>query len=111
MTITRRLDLWERDLQTGLAVYTEVEGATNDDRAIRGGKEEDEQKYWSYHSRVMSGKLRQAIQRSTDREGGGCLLLDDQCTNTGRPVVEVLREKHPDTRFALAKNPMCTAFK
>ena len=43
-----------------------------------------------YHDTVLSGKFRQDVCRATDREGGG-LLLDDQCTKTGRPVAEVLR--------------------
>ena len=47
---------------------------------------------------VLSGKLRQAVPRATDREGVGCLLPDDQCTKTGRPVAEVLQEKHPEMR-------------
>ena len=45
---------------------------------------------------MLSGKLPQAVRQATNREGGGCLLLDDQCTKTGRPVAEFLREKHPD---------------
>ena len=41
---------------------------------------------------------------------GGCLLQDDKCTNTGRPVAEVLREKDPDTRVPPMENPTCTDF-
>ena len=47
---------------------------------------------------MLLGKLLQAVRQATDREGGGCLLPDDQCTKTGRPVAEVLREKHLDMR-------------
>ena len=43
--------------------------------------------------------------------GGGCLLPDDQCTNTGRQVSEVLREKHPDMHVPPMENPTCAAFK
>ena len=49
---------------------------------------------WSYHDTVLSVNLQQAVRRATNRERGGCLLPDDQCTKTGRPVAEVLREKH-----------------
>ena len=52
----------------------------------------------SYHDTVLSGKLSQAVRQATDREGGGGLLLYYQCMKTGRPVTEVLREKHPDTQ-------------
>ena len=64
----------------------------------------------SFHEIVLSGKVRQAVSRATDREGGGCLLPEDKCTKTGRPVAEVLREKHPGMRFLPAENPTCAAF-
>ena len=59
---------------------------------------------------MLSGKLQQAVRRATYREGGGCLLPDDQCTKTGRPVAEVFWEKHPDMRVPPVENPMCGAF-
>ena len=64
----------------------------------------------SFHETVLSGKLWQAVRRATDREGGGCLLPDDQCTKTGQLVVEVLREKNPDMRVPPVENPTCVAF-
>ena len=64
-----------------------------------------------YHNTVMSGKLCQAVRRATDREGGGCLLPNDQCIKTGRLVAEVLQENHPDMHVSPLENPMCTAFK
>ena len=63
----------------------------------------------SFHKIVLSGKLRQASRRATDREGGGCLLPEDKCTKTGRPVAEVLREKQPDMRVTPVENPTCAA--
>ena len=45
----------------------------------------------SYHDTVLSGKLRQDVPWEINRAGGGCLLLNNQCTKTGRPVAEVLR--------------------
>ena len=47
---------------------------------------------------------------TTDRDGGRCLLPDDQCTKTERPVAEVLWENHPDMRVPSVENPMCAAF-
>ena len=64
----------------------------------------------SYHNTVLSGKLRQAVRWETDRERGGCLLTDDQCTKTGRPVAEVLRVKHPYMRVPTVEKPTCAAF-
>ena len=43
-------------------------------------------------------------------EGGGCLLPEDKCTKTGRPVADILREKHPDMRVPPVENPTCAAF-
>ena len=63
-----------------------------------------------YHDTVVSGKLWQAINQATNREGGGCLLPDDQCTKTVQLVAEVLREKHPDMRVPPVEHPACAAF-
>ena len=70
---------------------TKAKGAAQKGRAASGGKEEDNAVARSYHKTVLSGKLRQAIRWATNREGGGCLLLDDQCNKTGRPVAELLQ--------------------
>ena len=59
---------------------------------------------------MFSGKLWQDVRRSTNRERGGYLLPDDQCTKTGRPVAEVLREKHPEMRAPPVENTTCAAF-
>ena len=99
------MDLWDRGLHTVLVGGYEAEGAAKEGRADSGGEEEDEAVTISYHDTVLSGKLRQAVRRETDREGVGCILLDDQCTKTRRPVAEVLREKHPYRRVPPVKNP------
>ena len=64
--------------------------------AAFSGEEEDDTVAWGFHETVLSGKLRQAVRRSTDRDRGRCLLPDDQYTKTGRPVADVLQEKHAD---------------
>ena len=64
----------------------------------------------SYHGTVLSGKLRQAVGRATDREGRGCLLPDNKCTKTGQPVAEVLRENHLDMHVSSVENTTCKAF-
>ena len=97
--ITRQIDLWERGLNAGM-VDANAEGGTREGRASRVVEEEDESVARGYHDTVLSGKLRQFVCLATSREGGGCLLLDDQCTKIGRPVAEVLWEKHPDTRVS-----------
>ena len=69
----------------------EAEGDAREVREASGGEEEEENISRSYHFTLLFGKLIQAVCQATVREGGGCLLLDDQCTKTGRPVVEVIR--------------------
>ena len=106
------MDLWERGLHAGLEGDFEAEGAAREGRAARGGEEEEEEITWSYHNKVLYGNLRQAVHWATDRKGGGCLLPDDQCTNTGRPVAEVPWEKNPDMHVPPpVENPTCAAFK
>ena len=52
----------------------------------------------------------QAFSRVTNREGGGCHLPGNVCKKTGRPVADVLREKHPEIHVTPVENPMCAAF-
>ena len=54
--------------------------------------------------------LHDALPISCNNIEGGCLLPEDQCTKTGRPVAEVLREKHPDMRVTPVKKPVCADF-
>ena len=63
--IIRCMDLWERGQHVGLVGDAAAEGAAREVRAASGGKYEDD----SYHDTVLSGKLRQAVRRATDREG------------------------------------------
>ena len=103
--ITRRMDLWERGQHAGLVGDAEAEGAARDSRAAFSGEEEDDAVARSFHERVLSGKLRQAVRQATNREGGGCLLTKEKCTKTGRLVAEVLREKNPDMHVPPVENP------
>ena len=47
---------------------------------------------------MLSGRLGGAIRGITNRDGVGVLQSDDVCTTTGRPVPEVLRDKHHTMR-------------
>ena len=77
------MELWERGLHAGRVGYSKVEEAAREGSATSGGKEDDDAVVRSYHDKVVPTKLRQAVRRETNREGGGCLLPDDQCTKTG----------------------------
>ena len=49
-----------------------------------------------FHRMVLDGKLCGAVRFATGRGQGGPLRPDDACSKTGRPVMDVLRYKHPD---------------
>jgi hypothetical protein len=52
----------------------------------------------AFNEKVLSGRLRSAVRNLTNRNQGGILQPDDAGTKTGRPVLEVLRGKHPSMR-------------
>ena len=108
--ITRRMELWERGQHAGLVGDADVEGAAREGRAAFSREEEVYAVARGFHETVRSGNLWQAVRWATEREGGGCLLLYDRCTKTGRPVAEVLRENHPDMRVYPVENLTCATF-
>ena len=64
------MDLWERGNHAVLVGDAEAEGAAREGRSAFSGEEEDNAVAWSFHETVLSGKLRQAVRRATDQEGG-----------------------------------------
>ena len=51
---------------------------------------------------------RRFIGPLTMRGGRGRLLLGDVYTNTGQPIVDIIREKHPSMSVPPGENSMCT---
>ena len=47
---------------------------------------------------MLRGKLQTAVRCITEREKGGVLQPEGQCTKMGDCVLEVLHAKHPDAR-------------
>ena len=45
---------------------------------------------------VNSGKMRAAVRMATECKGGGPLQPQDIDVKTGKTVLEVLRDKHPE---------------
>ena len=109
--ITQQTDLWERAQHAGLVGDAEAEGAAKCGKAAFIGEEQEDSVAWGFHETVLSGKLQKSLRRATEREGGGCLLPEDLCTKTGRPVAEVLHEKNPDMCVPPVENPACAAFR
>ena len=73
--------LWERVLHVGLVGGVEAEGGAREGRAARGGMESDKSLAQSFHRKILSDMLFHTICWETHREGGGCILPDDRCTN------------------------------
>eukprot|EP00957_Ditylum_brightwellii_P017008 1282373-Ditylum_brightwellii.AAC.1 len=59
---------------------------------------EEERRARQLNGTVLSGRLCQAVCQATAQDQGGVLFPKDNCTKTGQPVLEVLKEKHPDIR-------------
>ena len=64
----------------------------------------------AFNARVLSGRLRSAVRTLTNRSNGGVLQPDDNCTKSGRPVWQVLEEKHPPLRDPTLLNDTHSAF-
>ena len=63
-----------------------------------------------YNDQVLSGRLRQAVRNFTNRGTGGVLQPSEPCTKTGRPVLDVLKEKHPPLQDVPIDGPPGSAF-
>ena len=61
----------------------------------RGELEEHQEK--TIHSLVPQGKLWRSVKWITEKEKGGIMKAGDACSKTGKPVLYVLRSRHPDT--------------
>ena len=65
-------------------------------------EEMEENRAQTYHSLVLRGNLRTAVQWITEKETGGVLQPRDRCTKMGNWVMEVLRAKHLEARTRTA---------
>ena len=90
-SITRSMYFWEKRQHARLVGDAKAEGAAREGMAAFSGEEDNDAVARGFHETVLLGKLWKALRRATDREGGGCLPPDDQCTKTGRSFAEVLR--------------------
>ena len=90
-----RLDMWDAGKYCALVKGVEEEAQVSGFGATHTHEFEVESAGWRYESMVLSGKIRAAVRMVTDRDPGGPFKPDDKCTKSGRPVIDVLREKHP----------------
>ena len=93
--IETRMNLWDEGKEAAMVEDIEAECLSK----IGSPRERDaETEARAFNTRVMSGRIRSAVRTLTAREGGGVMQPDDLCTKSGRPVLDVLRQKHPPMR-------------
>ena len=92
--ITRRIKLWRDGKIRELVENTVATAIRGQGRS--GGVEDDDAFAGRYDSMVKGSKCREAVRLLTNRLGGGVLGMEDIDAKTGKPLVEVLRDKHPD---------------
>ena len=93
--LNQRMDLWEQGHHKALVDDTECE-ALSRQPSSRPPTEDSIAR--AFNARVLSGRLRSAVRTLTDCSGGGVRQPGDLCSKTGRPVWQVLQEKHPALR-------------
>jgi hypothetical protein len=91
------MDLWQKGMTAELVQDTVATAM----RMTGGSKPPDDDAGIArkYHSMVVAGKLRSAVRQLTNRDGGGVLQFDGADTKSGRRVIDVLRDKHPDLKI------------
>jgi hypothetical protein len=94
--------IWGRLEERYVALVREVEEATLNVGGGGGGPRARQEDATSiarnYHNMVLGGKVRAAVSMVTNRGSGGAYQPFDLDSKSGRPVIEVLREKHPASR-------------
>ena len=106
--VEQRLDLWEEGRIESLICQIETAA-----RISGGGNTKpqlEERTARDYNSAVLDGNLRTAIRRITARDGGGVMKPTEPCTKAGIPILEVLRNKHPNKRVPNLDDPNNLAF-
>ncbi len=95
-----RLDAWDKGQY--VALVKDVEEANLDIGGGGGGamarQDDTTSMARKYHNMVLGGKVRAAVRMVTNRDVGRAYRPFDTDSKSGRPVIDVLREKHPDTR-------------
>lgn len=105
--LEQRMDLWEEGRFKALVDDTLAErlGRKQDKRALS-----DEEKSRRFNGKFLSGRTRQAVRQLTSRDSGGLLDPQDIDPKSNRPVIEVLRSKHPGLRVPDLDREEQTAF-
>lgn len=83
------MNLWEEGCHDHLVDDTEACAWAQEVRVAQH-KDNEETTVWRYHGTVLLRKLWRAVWQTMLREKGGVLFPDNDCTKTGRPILEVL---------------------
>ena len=94
--ITRRMDLWDAGKIAELA--EEIVRAEKAGESKGAAPEDDDAITRRFHPMLVDGRLRVAVRWATSRSSGGMLSPADTDSKKGRPIINVLRDKHPDCR-------------
>ena len=106
-SITRRLGLWEIRKHASLCLDTVAESQS---RPARATKDNEETVARAFHSNVINGKIRAAVRGIRGQGNSGVLFPGDLDSNTCRPFMDVLRDKHPVMRAPDLSDPRCYSF-
>ena len=106
--LDERMDEWEKGNHN--ALFDDMADELR--RTVWGPaqQESEDDALRRFNSSVLHGYLRKAVRGLTNRDGGGVLGPDEACTKTGRPVIDVLRDKHPPLRDPDLSGPNPGAF-
>ena len=106
--LLRRMDHWTDGHIGALVEDTCGDGKS---RGARAGKiserDKEESVAMTYDRKVNAGHIRAAVSQATERDKGGVLSVNITDSKTGKLVIEVLREKHPDLQEVDLSHPEC----
>ena len=93
--IRGRLEAWK--VGHYLALLKDIEEAALEDgwSTPHDREFELEEAGKKYDAMIKRGQVRSAVRMVTQRDLGGLYQPTDKCTKTGRPAIDILREKHP----------------
>ena len=73
-------------------------------------RDKEESAEMAYDRKVKAGHIQEAVHQATDRGKGGLLSVNSTDSKTGKLLIEVLKEKHPDLQEVDLRHPECSVF-
>ena len=106
--ITRHLDLCQVGHHASLLVDTVAESQS---QLMQATCVSDETYYRVFNSKFLNGNIYVPVRGTHIQGQVGVLKPNNTNSNTGRPVMGMMKEKHPKLRTPDLSNPVCTSFK